>query len=109
MATGGDCILQQLRESGAPIPDDAIEPPSADPALDRWIMHAYAELNTERDFGMGMGPIPVSAIRGYAREAGLDPSASRVFVACIRALDREELATERARIEAAQKTPSKGG
>lgn len=108
MATGGDCILQQLRDQGAPIPPEAIEPPSSHPDIDRWFMHAFAELSTERDFGMGMGPIPASKIREHAREAGLDRDATRTFVDVIRALDREALAIERARVEAEQKTPRGG-
>ena len=43
------------------------------PALGRYaqIYSAFIELNTERQLGMSVGPIPKSAIRGYIKEFGL--------------------------------------
>ena len=104
MASTGS-LAAQLRAAGAPLPPEAIEPPSSDPALDRWIMAAFAELSTERDLGFGCGPIPASKIRAHAALVPLDRSATETFVQVIRALDRDFLAAEAARIEAERKQP----
>ena len=67
-------------------------------------MRAFAELSTDRDLGMGVGPIPITSIREWAKDAGLDRPARRTFTSVICQLDRayleskaDELAKERAR------------
>lgn len=39
----------------------------------QWLFHwqAFHDLSTERQIGMGVGPIPRSAIRSYAEEYGI--------------------------------------
>lgn len=55
-------------------------------------MEAFADLSTCRDLGMGVGPIPWTAIDRYAERAELTRPAGRVLATCIRALDRAYLA-----------------
>ena len=60
-------------------------------------MSAFANLSTCRDIGMGVGPIPWTAIAEFADRAKLAPIARRVFEAVINTLDRAILDDERAK------------
>lgn len=98
MAAGGDVYARMLRDEGQPPDPRSIQPPSSDnPDLDAWFMEAYGHLCTERDFGMGLGPIPWSSMVAYADRAGLTRAAAGQFVTVMTALDRAELAEERAK------------
>jgi len=104
MAGDGASYLRQLREAGAPIPPDAIEPPpSFDRAVDRWILCAFHDLSTCRAVGMTIGPIPWTAIVAYADRAGFTGSTATAFVEVIRTMDLGYLEDERARLAAAAK------
>lgn len=50
-------------------------------------LSAFMELTTERQIGMGLGPIPWSAILLYAERKNLDPGIHEAFVHVIRAMD----------------------
>lgn len=50
-------------------------------------MHAFLELDSERDFGMGMGPIPWSSMNAYAQLQGLTGESYEDFMYLIRELD----------------------
>lgn len=53
------------------------------------ILKAFWELNTDRQFGMSVGPIPFSAIDAYARRHGVDdPDEFALWVRMIRLCDR---------------------
>lgn len=91
--TGG--LATQLRAAGVPLPPEATPPPyGTNPEIENWIMTAFADLSTCRDVGMGVGPIPWTAIDAYATRAGLDRRAALTFTGCIRALDRAYLADQ---------------
>lgn len=49
--------------------------------------NAFWDLSTERQIGMGLGPIPTSRIDERAREAGLDYDTALMFRQVIRAMD----------------------
>lgn len=69
------------------------QPPSAyfdRPAIaahlqEYWL--AFCDLTTERQIGMGLGPIPASQIRDYAIELDLDGDEAELFFAVIRQTD----------------------
>lgn len=67
------------------------EQPDIDGELgDLW--SAFSELGTERQFGMGIGPIPRSAIIAYGQDdLGLSGDSLDRFVAIIRAADSDYL------------------
>lgn len=48
---------------------------------------AFHELSTERQIGMGVGPIPFLAILAYARHYDLDYEETEVLIFFIRQLD----------------------
>jgi hypothetical protein len=52
---------------------------------------AFHDLSSERQFGMGLGPIPRSAIMSYADECELGVDASHQFYRIIREIDAEFL------------------
>lgn len=54
---------------------------------DAFWMTAFSELSTERDYGMGFGPIPWSKVVEYGRHHGLSTAMINVLVAVIRELD----------------------
>ncbi len=54
---------------------------------DEFYFQAFNDLNTCRQVGMEVGPIPWHRITEYGREAGLDDSIRKAFVRIIRAMD----------------------
>ena len=54
---------------------------------DHFYLEAFDHLKTERQVGMGLGPIPWSAMLLYASIANLDGPNTRNFVIVIRAMD----------------------
>lgn len=62
-----------------------------DPAYvagDEFYLRAFWDLSTERDMGMGLGPIPWSSIVAYGERAGLDDvDLVDAFVRIIREMD----------------------
>lgn len=52
-----------------------------------WV--AFNDLSSERQIGMGLGPIPRSAIMAYAAESGLYGDAAEHFAIIIRMVDVE--------------------
>jgi len=72
-----------------------------------WLV--FQETNTERlPRGLGIGPIPVSAIRRKAREDGLSPSETELLVQVVRRLDSHHLEIT-ARQQERAKDPKKAG
>lgn len=67
--------------------------------------HAFADLTTERQQGMGVGPIPYSAIQNIASEDNLSPTETAWLHYIIRALDNHYLDKQAKRL-AKQSKPS---
>lgn len=61
----------------------------------------YHELGTERQIGMTVGPIPLSAIRDYADYHGYSRTQTAIMTRVIRAMDQAEF-KERSRVAAAK-------
>jgi hypothetical protein len=56
-----------MMERGRDAPAEFHDRPEIEPHL-TWLWNAFWELTTERQFGMSIGPIPVSKIREYLRD-----------------------------------------
>lgn len=54
-------------------------------------IEAWADLGTCRSFGLGVGPIPWTAIVAWAKSERLDRDLRKLLVAVIRRLDRDFL------------------
>lgn len=52
-----------------------------------FFLNAFADLSTERQMGMGLGPIPWSVTQLYAERKQLDPQMTEAFVTVIRTMD----------------------
>jgi hypothetical protein len=61
---------------------------------ERFIMRAFFELSSCRQYGMGPGPIPWNFIQEYADREGLDPDIRTLFADMIRMLDGEYMKDE---------------
>ncbi len=80
----------KLIENGRDPPDAYYtQPRIEDCNVFHW--EAFHDLSTERQIGMGLGPIPRSSIMDYARESELFGDAAEQFAAIIRAVDTEYL------------------
>lgn len=79
---------QALKDAGASIPE-CLEPPEILDGFGGWY-EDFFELSTERQIGMGLGPIPQSCID--ARTAGWRYDDADMFSMCIRAMDAAYLA-----------------
>lgn len=92
MLTHGDAhkAREIYKRRKIPIPDD-MWPPALLPGAQEWLA-AFHELSTERQIGMGVGPIPGSAIRGWP----VAEDERELFHRCIRAMDGEYLSHARA-------------
>jgi hypothetical protein len=79
-----------MEESGETIPDLENKVEADDHLGFEWA--AFAELSTERQMGMGVGPIPWSAIDRYAERWGTDDADDYArFCRLMGAMDREFL------------------
>jgi len=73
------------------------DPPEAyftEPAIEEsnvFYWEAFYELSTERQIGMGIGPIPRSAVMAYAAEWGLVGDAVEHFANIIKLVDVEQM------------------
>lgn len=83
MLTNGEAY-QALKDAGASIPE-GLEPPDILNGYGGWYEDFFG-LSTERQIGMGVGPIPQSAIDRHT--SGWRYDDADAFNACIRAMDR---------------------
>lgn len=70
-----------------PIPDH-LTPPEILPGADAWLADFW-ELSTDRQIGMGVGPIPAGSIARHT--AGWPCDEAEMFRRCVRAMDRAYL------------------
>lgn len=80
----------KLLEEGRDPPPVFFEQPEI-PLWQQFYWVAFHELSTERQLGMGLGPIPSSSILAYAREYELDRDETSNLVSLVRSLDTEFL------------------
>ena len=71
-------------------PDAYYKQPEIHPT-NQFYWDAFAELSSERQIGMGLGPIPRSAIKAYAEEFAVVGDSLDLFMSIIRRADNEFL------------------
>ena len=79
-------VINAKSENGDKLPDWYLD----EPILPPWrsaILAAFWELNSERQIGMALGPIPHSRIKARAKDMTLGDVLSPVFVSAIGRLD----------------------
>lgn len=57
------------------------------PGAEEWL-GAFMDLSTDRQFGMGVGPLPAASIDRWIDRAGLGDDEAASFRGCMRAMDR---------------------
>lgn len=80
---------QQLIE-GRPVPEPFLNLPDIIPEA-TYYWAAFCDLQSERTYGMSVGPIPISRVRAYADVEGLSEDEWDFFRNVIRDLDNEHL------------------
>lgn len=86
-------VWDKMIEEGREPPAAYFEQPEV-PLHMQFYMTAFFDLSTERQIGMGIGPIPRSKMREYARELGVQDFDA--FRSIIGAMDDEYLALNNA-------------
>jgi len=79
-------ILQQALRFGNKIPDRIANAPTLEPSL-VFYYEAWQELSTDRQFGMGVGPIPFTSVLQYGNHYEIEDLDDFLFF--IRSLDAE--------------------
>lgn len=65
-------IIEECLRFGQPLPDKIREAPELLPGLELYY-RAFFRLSTCRQIGMGLGPVPWTAVQEYARVLELEP------------------------------------
>lgn len=79
-----------LIELGRPVPEPFLDQPEILPeSMFYW--SAYCNLVTERQIGMGIGPIPISKAREYAEREGISDREWDDFWGIIREVDADHI------------------
>ena len=78
---------------GRSVPEGFLNQPSIAPQ-NLFLWDAFWELSSERQMGMGLGPIPYRALRSYADDGGIVGDHFDLFRSVIRQLDGEYLARQ---------------
>lgn len=82
--------ISTLQRYGKPLPAEYLARPKLSRAL-TFYLEAFWDMSTDRQIGMGEGPIPFSAIDRLAVRLGLDPGAFQRLKSLIRTMDHEYL------------------
>lgn len=108
-------IIESCIKRRQPLPEAIANAPTIFKGLEPYYI-AFWELSTDRSQGMGVGPIPWSAINEYAVREGLRGEGYEDLVDYVRAMDRtflkfqrEEEAKRRAADEAKRNGPINQG
>ena len=83
-------IIKQAMRSGLPIPSRIENAPSIWPGLELYYL-GFLELNSSRQIGMQLGPIPWLAIEQYAQAKELDDDQKEAMHYHISEMDRSYL------------------
>ena len=83
-------IIQQALRLNAPLPDKIANTPELEMGLE-YYLEAYLDLSSDKDVGMGEGPIPWSAINAYATRYDIVDEEFERLAAMIRTVDSEIL------------------
>jgi hypothetical protein len=74
-----EALAAQMERDGVELPENVSEQPVLQGNLIGYL-EAFYELDTERDHGMALGPIPWSSIVAYAERYGFDVEEMVYFV-----------------------------
>ena len=74
-------------EKGRALPGWFLEEPLVLPG-DDFYLQAFRDLNTCRDVGWNIGPIPWRDVVAYSSVQGLDAESTRLFIEVIRTMDQ---------------------
>lgn len=88
------------------IPDQLLNEPMLHEGLDIYYS-AFWELNTDRQVGMGLGPIPYSSIRNYCKDRGLGGDQSDNMMRLLRKMDSEFIKFQEKQAKKARKIKGK--
>lgn len=93
-------IIQQCIQDGLPLPEKIANAPELLPGLEPYF-EAFSRLSTCRQIGMGVGPIPWTAIVQYAALQELDQWHADMLIWCIEAMDAAYLnwSAERSKVK----------
>jgi len=78
-------LRREADERGGDIPEH-LYPPPCPVGYEPWV-DAFWDASTERQYGMGIGPIPASAIDKAASDLGLDDIETEMLTQIMRRLD----------------------
>lgn len=100
-------LAKQAIRAGQPIPSRIADAPELHIGLELFI-NAFLDLDTERQAGYSVGPIPWSKIKEYCEAHSFDAELSDDMFYFIKALDNSHLKRLAAKAEAASKSKGKG-
>lgn len=83
-------IAKQAVRHGQPIPNRILEAPELVPGLQLYL-DAFYELDSERSYGFGAGPIPYTIILSYATTYELDAEQTEDLIYFVRRMDAAHL------------------
>ncbi len=82
--------FERMISEGRTVPDDFLNQPEIE-IQNVFYWEAFWDLGSERQVGMGVGPIPNSAMQAFADREGLGADQFEFFRGVIRAVDKDYL------------------
>lgn len=79
-------VIETCKKRGQPLPESFLNAPSLYFGLNEYYS-AFWRLHTDRQIGMGIGPIPWASIERYADRENMDDEELERFEVLIRAMD----------------------
>lgn len=83
-------IMKQAQRAGAPIPDRIANAPVLQIGLELYL-NAFFELDSERQVGFSILPIPWRSIVNYAQVYGLDDEQQEDLIFLVRKMDNAHI------------------
>lgn len=78
--------VQHYERKGLPLPKELADSPVLMPGLNIFLQ-GFFDLSSDRQIGMGLGPIPWTVIEKYCESKGFDLEQKEAFHSHLRALD----------------------
>lgn len=92
-------LAKQAIRAGQPIPDRIANAPELILGLDLFI-NAFLDLDSERNSGFALGPIPWTKIKEYAQTYDFDLELTEDLIYYVKALDNDYLKKQAAKAKA---------
>lgn len=83
-------LVEQALRSGEPIPDRIANAPELQIGLSLYL-NAFFDLDSERNSGMSLAPIPWSRIKDYAKAYDFDDEQTEDLLFFVKKMDRAHL------------------